>query len=140
MSLCVVTKRGHFQIRKKFVVKTTSGGNWNLKKQGFCWFVLYADCKSGIVEGWKIQLEFAEDTSTVDTGQVALAGYICRHLCQQGTLLCLKYGAVECVSKSLHKRLEMVEQQQSLQCLPYCTVLYCTVLYSLPLQSSCSAE
>jgi hypothetical protein len=33
-----------------------------------------------IDEGWKIQQQFADETSTVDNGQVALAGYICRHL------------------------------------------------------------
>jgi hypothetical protein len=71
-----------------------------LKKQEFCWFVLHTDYKSNIAEGWKIQQQFADETSTVYTGQVALAGYICRHLCQQGTLLCLKYRTVECLSRN----------------------------------------
>jgi hypothetical protein len=40
--------------------------------------------------------------------------------------LCSKCGPVECLSKGLHNRSEMVKVQGSLQCLPYCTVLYST--------------
>ena len=39
---------------------------------------------------------------------------------QEGTALCSKCGAVECLSIGLHKRTK-VEMQGSLQFLPYCT-------------------